>query len=141
VEARVRLEREPDRLLDPERLPDDLPREEEVLRALEDERLRALVEERLRPRPDRLEREDRLRDEEPVRCVCRAFFVTTSPSLITPRQAPVSSSRISMNALKRAMSARTARFTCRMPRAAFSSSDPGSRSNVTWTRVSRSSSS
>jgi len=50
----------------------------------------------------------------------------TLPSSISPRQAPVSSSSSSMYALKRARSARTARLMWRMPRAAFSSSEPGS---------------
>src|ERR1044072_7220697 len=55
----------------------------------------------------------RREDEDLLREVCfDAFcFLTTSPSWILPRQAPVSTSCISMKALKRARSARTARFT------------------------------
>lgn len=44
----------------------------------------------------------------------------TLPSSIVPRQAPVSSSCISMYALKRCRSPRAARLTCRAPRANFS---------------------
>lgn len=50
---------------------------------------------------------------------------------------PDSSSSISTWALKRARSARTARLTCRMPRAAFSISEPGCTSMFSSTRVSR----
>ena len=54
----------------------------------------------------------------------------TSPSSIVPRQAPCSSSAIITWAFQRCMSARTARLMWRMPRAAFSSSDPGCTSMV-----------
>jgi hypothetical protein len=60
---------------------------------------------------------------------------TISPSWITPRQAPDSTSCISMKALNRERSARTARLVWRIPRAAFSISEPGSTSSETWTRV------
>jgi hypothetical protein len=58
-----------------------------------------------------------------------------SPSSIVPRQAPCSSWFIITCALKRCRSARTARLMWRMPRAAFSSSEPGCTSMFTSTCV------
>jgi hypothetical protein len=104
------------RLLEARLPPDDRLR-------LEDERFE-LADGRLRD-PPLLRRE--LEDDE------RCFF--TSPSSIVPRHSPGSSSSIRTYALNRAMSARTARFTWRMPRAAFSISEPGWTSRLTSMRV------
>src|SRR5215211_7282314 len=131
-------------------LPDDeRPRlllEERPLRPPEELPLRPPEEERGRPRDDdeRLPPRDEVararRDDERLRPpdepAEREDF--TSPSSITPRHAPVSSSSISTWALKRARSARTARLTWRMPRAAFSIREPGFTLMSTSTRVRRS---
>ena len=81
------------------RLPDD------ELRAL-DELLRAADDEDLRP-PD----DDDLRPPREPEDLPLPGDDLTSASSMTPRQAPVSSSSISMYALKRWRSARTARLT------------------------------
>lgn len=100
-ELRFRAELDRERFLAPERPLLDDPREAPRLRLLEPRRLaeRELLLDRLDPAflPSLVELELR--------------SLTTSPSWITPRQAPVSTSCISMKALKRARSARTARFT------------------------------
>ena len=111
--------------------------DELLLRLPLDDALERPPDDELRPEVDFDFRDDELRlrelDEEVLRL--------TSPSSITPRQDPLSSSSISMYALKRARSARTARFTWRIPRPAFSISEPGSTSRLTSMRVSRSDSS
>lgn len=118
----LRLEREPPPpLLDDERfdddrfddddrlLPLDAPRPFDDRLRLEDERLRPLDDERLPPLADerlRLLADDWLRLLDDCE---RVFF--TSPSSTVPRHSPLSSSSMSTCALKRARSARTARFT------------------------------
>jgi hypothetical protein len=104
-----------DRLLDDLRARDDddlrPPDELDPLRLAVDPPLR-LVAERLRLEVDRLRPFDpplRLDDERLLRAAVRCGC--TSPSSITPRHSPLSSSSIRTYALKRAMSARTARFT------------------------------
>lgn len=122
-ERRLPLDPAPERFLELER-PLDPRREDEGLDLLRElEPLRPLVELEL-----------------PLDEACFCFDalwllrfcgwepLTTSPSWMVPRQAPVSTSCISTKALKRARSARTARFTWRIPRAIFSIHEPGSTS-------------
>ena len=112
-----------------------LPPLEELLPRLDAERLRELEAEDF-DRPD-AEDFDRPDDELRLRAPDDERWRLTSPSSITPRQDPVSSSSIITYALKRARSARIARFTCRIPRPAFSIREPGSTSIFTSTCVSR----
>jgi hypothetical protein len=87
---------------------DDLPPDDERVALEDDPRLLARERDEDCLPPDELDEED-----------------LTLPSSITPRHAPVSSSSISTYALYRARSARTARLTWRIPRAAFSISESG----------------
>src|SRR4051794_12257114 len=125
----LRPEDEPDRPPPFEELP--LPLDELRLR-LDDERPRALEDERRDDACERVDCFERLLPPDD-----RDVLRFTSPSSISPRQAPVSSWDISTYALKRARSARTARLTWRIPRAAFSISEPGCTSMFTSTRVRR----
>jgi hypothetical protein len=116
----LRLEREPppplldddrfddDRFDDDRLLPLDAPRPFDDRLRLEDERLRPLDAERLPLADERLRllADERLRLLDDCERVC-----FTSPSSTVPRHAPLSSSSMSTCALKRARSARTARFT------------------------------